>query len=78
METDAPTTPVVPRRPPVPSPRQAKVKEHNEPCLVDEADMRKWSSDMLKVHPGGHETTWEQWGNSFANQFMGVVNTMAH
>ncbi len=33
---------------------------------------------MLKGHPGGRATTWEQWGNSFANQFKGVVDAMAH
>ncbi len=63
METGATTASVLPRRPPVPSPRPAKAKEHNEPCLVDKAGMRKWSSDMLKGHPGGRATTWEQWGN---------------
>ncbi len=62
METDAP---VVPAGPPVPSPKPAKAKELNEPCLVDEAGMRKWSNDILKGHPGDHVMSWEQWGNSF-------------
>ncbi len=50
METDAPNATEVPVRCPVPSPRPATAKELNEPCLVDEAGMKK-------------STTWEQWGN---------------
>ncbi len=75
METGAPKATFAPVRCPVPSHRPAKAKE---PCLVDEAGMKKWTSDMLKCHPGGHATTWEQWGNSSANQFKGVVDVMAH
>ncbi len=59
METDALKVTKVPVRYPVPSPRPANAKELNEPCLVDEAGMKKWTSDMLKGHPGGHATTWE-------------------
>ncbi len=33
---------------------------------------------MLKGYPGCRATTWEQWGNSFANQFKGVVDNMDH
>ncbi len=40
--------------------------------------MRQWSNDMLRGHPGGRATTWEQWGNSFVKQFKGVVDTMSH
>ncbi len=69
METDSPKATEVPVRCPVPSSRLATDKERNEPCLVDEAGMKKWTTDMLKGHPGGRATTWEQWGNSFANQF---------
>ncbi len=77
METDALNATEVPVRHRLPLPRPATAKELNEPCLVDEAGMKKWTSDMLKGHPGGCATTWEQWGNSFANQFKGVVDTMA-
>ncbi len=31
---------------------------------------------MLKGYPGGCATTWEQWGNSFSNQFKCVIDTM--
>ncbi len=58
-------------------PRPAKAKEPNKPILVDDTGIRKWSSDMLKGQPGSHATTWEQWGNSFTNEFKGVVDTMA-
>ncbi len=78
METNVPKATEVPVRHLVPSPRPAKAKELNEPCLVDEANVKKWTSDMLKGHPGGRATTWEQWGNSFANQFKEVVDPMAH
>ncbi len=47
-------------RHPVPPPRPTKAKELNVPCLVDEAGMKKWTSDMLKGHPVGRATTWEQ------------------
>ncbi len=77
METDAPTAPTVSVRPPVPLPTPAKDKVSNVPCLVDEAGMKTWSNMMLKGHPSGRATTWEQWGNSFSNQFKCVVDTMA-
>ncbi len=32
---------------------------------------------MLKGHSGGRASEWEQWGNSFALQFKGVVDTMS-
>ncbi len=78
METDAQPAAVVLPRPPVLKATLARAKELSEPCLVDEAGMRKWSSDMLKGNPGGRAITWEQWGNSFVNQFKGVVDNMAH
>ncbi len=31
---------------------------------------------MLKGHPGGRVTTWEQWSNSLALQFKGAMDTM--
>ncbi len=49
----------------------------NEPHLVDKAGMKKWSNDMLKGHLGGRASTWEQWGNSFALQFKGAMDTMS-
>ncbi len=59
METDAITAPEV-CKPPVPSPRQPRQCDSNEPNLVDEAGVKKWSKDMLKGHPGGMASTWEQ------------------
>ncbi len=32
---------------------------------------------MLKSHPGGQATTWEQWSNSHALQFKGAMDTMS-
>ncbi len=32
---------------------------------------------MLKGHPGGRASTWEQWGNSFMFQFKGATDTMS-
>ncbi len=69
METDAEEAPEV-HRPPVPQPRQSRQRDSNEPNLVDEAGMRKWSNDMLK----GLASTWEQWGNSFTLQFKGAMS----
>ncbi len=77
METDAITAPEV-CKPPVPSPCQPRQHDSNEPNLVDEAGMKKWSNDMLKGHPGGRASTWEQWGNSFTPQFKGAMDTMSH
>ncbi len=57
METDAVAAPEV-RRPPVPQPRQSRQCDSNEPNLVDEAGVRKWSNDMLKGHPGSCASTW--------------------
>ncbi len=51
---------------------------HHRANLVDEAGMKKWSNDMLKGHPGGWSSTWEQWGNSFTLQFKGAMDTMSH
>ncbi len=31
---------------------------------------------MLKGHPAGRTTNWEEWANSFASQFKCVVDTM--
>ncbi len=76
METDAPQATKVQRRPPVPAPSPAKDIVSNVPYLVSEAGMNKWTSNMLKGHPGDRSTTWEQWVNSFANQFKGVVDGM--
>ncbi len=78
METDEKPSPVVPLKPPVPKPRSAKMKDYTLPSLAHEAGMRQWSNDMLRGHPGGCATTWEQWGNSFLTQFKGVVDTMSH
>ncbi len=58
METDAQQASQVQHRPPVPSPQPATPKD-KEPCMVDEAGMKKWSNNMLKGHPGGHVTFWE-------------------
>ncbi len=76
METDAPQASRVQRRPPVPPPQPAKPKD-KQPCMVDEASMKKWCNDMLKGHPDGHVTTWEQWSNSLALQFKGAMGTMS-
>ncbi len=76
METDAPKASEVQRRPPVPPPQPARPKD-KEPCMVDEAGLKKWSNDMLRGHPGGHATTWEQWSNSLALQFKGAMDTMS-
>ncbi len=77
METDAVAAPEV-CMPPVPQPRQSRQCDSNEPNLVDEAGMRKWSNDMLKGHPGGRASTWEQWGNSFTLQLKEAMDTMSH
>ncbi len=45
METDAIMAPEV-RKPPVPSPCQPRQLDSNEPNLVDEAGVKKWSNDM--------------------------------
>ncbi len=76
METDAPKASEVQRRPPVPLPQPVRPKD-KEPCMVDEASMKKWSNDMLRGHPGGRVTTWEQWSNSLALQFKGAMDTMS-
>ncbi len=76
METDAITAPEV-RKPPVPSQHQPQQRDSNEPNLVDEAGLKKWSNDMLKGHPGGRASTWEQWGNSFIQQFKGAMDTVS-
>ncbi len=47
-------------KPPVIQPRQARQSDSTEPHFVDESGMRKWSNDMLKGHPGGRASTWEQ------------------
>ncbi len=31
---------------------------------------------MLNGHPGGHATSFEQWGNSYATQFKTVIDMM--
>ncbi len=77
METDTITAHEV-HKPPVPSPRQTRQRDSNEPNLVDEAGVKKWSNNMLKGHPGGRASTWEQWGNSFTLQFKGAMDTMSH
>ncbi len=76
METDAVAASEV-RRPPVLPPHQARQRDSTEPHLVEEAGMRKWSNDMLKGHPGGRASNWEQWGNSFTQQFKGAMDTMS-
>ncbi len=58
METDAITAPEV-CKPPVPSWCQPRQCDSNEPNLVDEAGVKKWSNDMLKGHSGGWASTWE-------------------
>ncbi len=57
-ETDAVMAPEV-RRPQVPQPLQPRQRDSTEPHLVNEADIRKWSNNMLKGHPGGRASTWE-------------------
>ncbi len=76
LETDTPQASSVQHRPPVPAPQPATPKD-KEPCMVDKAGMRKWPNDMLKSHPDGQATTWEQWSNSLALQFKGVMDTMS-
>ncbi len=61
METDAIMAPEV-CKPPVPSLHQPRQHDSNEPNLVDEDGVKKWSNDMLKGHLGGRASTWEQWG----------------
>ncbi len=75
-ETDAPQASLVQHRPPVPPQQPATLKD-KEPCMVDEASMRKWSNDMLKGHPAGHATTWEQLSNSLGLEFKGTMDTMS-
>ncbi len=76
METDAPQASLVQRRPPV-SLQQPATPKDKEPCMVDEAGMKKWSNDKLKGHPGGRTTISEQWSNSLALQFKGTIDTMS-
>ncbi len=76
METDAPHVFLVQCGPPVPLPQPATPKD-KEPCMVDEAGMKKWSNDMLKGHPAGRATTWEQLSNSLALQFKGAMDIMS-
>ncbi len=63
MDTDAVEALKVPRRPPVPPMSLARQNVDNEPHLVDDAGIKKWSNNMLKGLPGGRASTWEQWGN---------------
>ncbi len=66
------------RKSTVPSPRQPRQCDSNEPNLVDKAGVKEWSNDMLKGHPGGRASTWEQCGNSFTLLFKGAMDTMSH
>ncbi len=56
----------------------SRQRDSNEPNLVNKAGLRKWSNDMLKGHPGGRASTWEQWDNSFTIQFKGAMDTISH
>ncbi len=76
LETDVPKASEVQRIPLVPPPQPARPKD-KEPCMVNEAGMKKWSNNMLKGHLGGRATTWEQWSNSLALQFKGAMDTMS-
>ncbi len=77
METDAVAAPEV-HRSPVQQPCQSRQCDSNEPNLVDEARVRKWSNGMLKGHLGANASTWELRGNSFTLQFKGAMDTMSH
>ncbi len=77
METDAITAPEV-HKPPVPSPRQPRQRDSNKPNIVEGAGVKKWSNDMLKGHPGGRTSTWEQWGNLFTLQFQRAMDTISN
>ncbi len=70
METDVITALDV-HKPPVLSPHQPRQRNSNEPNLVIEAGVKKWSNDMVMGRPGGRASTWEQWCNSFTLQFKG-------
>ncbi len=78
METDEPIlqsqSPI--ERHHVPAPSAAKLKDYISPSQADEAGMRKWKDDMLCQHPGGHATSFEQWGNSYVTQSKTVIDTM--
>ncbi len=60
METDASTAPEVPARPPLPAPTAAKAKVINVPAMVEEAGLTIWLDMILKGHPCGRVTNWEQ------------------
>ncbi len=76
VETDASTAPEVPARTAVPAPIAAKAKVINVPVMVEEGGLTMWSDMMLKGHPGGSATNWEQWANSFSGQFKCVIDTI--
>ncbi len=77
METDASTAPEVPVRPPMLTPTAAKAKMINVPVIVEEAGFTIFVRLMLKGHTGGHATNWEQWANSYTDQFKCISQTMA-
>ncbi len=77
METDA-TTATVPMRPPVPPTGLSPQSGSNEPTIVNEEGMSKWTNDILKGYLGGQASSFEQWSNSFILQFKGAMNTMSH
>ncbi len=76
METIEPISSTSIRRPRVPPPTPAKPVYYVAPTQADEAGMRRWANDMLSGHPGGHATSFEQWGNSYVTQFKTVVDMM--
>ncbi len=51
----------------------AQQHEDTEPHLVDEAGMKKWSNGMLKGHPGGRASTWEQWGKNLEEKLTSLM-----
>ncbi len=67
METDTLTATEVLAKP-VPGPTVAKAKVINVPAMVEEGGLTIWSNMMLKGHPDGFATNWEQWTNSFSGQ----------
>ncbi len=71
METDEPKPSTASERPCVPLP-----KDYISPSRADEAGMKLWANNILSGYPGGHATSFEQWGNSYVSQFKTVADTM--
>ncbi len=78
METDTLQAPAVPPLPQLAKLTPAKAKNYTMPEMADVAGVKEWANKMLRGHPGGRATTWEQWCHLFDLQFKGVVDTMSH